>query len=74
MGDTYVAVGFYKGERTFLTVDLHGRTKTTKNASEAAQFDTIEVAAVAACLMELRTKLAGCRAVKAMEASNVTQI
>lgn len=74
MESSFVALGFYKNEPRYFAVDQRGRVFASTNLSDAAEFSTVEVAAVAALTLEVRTKLAHCRAVVKSEAASARPI
>lgn len=70
MGPTYIAIGFFKNVIRYLAVDRDGKLHVTEHLAEAAHFGNLNQAAVAAAIMETRTKLAHCRAIDKDEAHN----
>jgi hypothetical protein len=69
----YVAIGFYKNQRRYLSIDNFGRIVVVEDFSKAVQMHK-ETAAVAALVASVRFNLAACRAVTTDEAQNAEPI
>lgn len=69
----YVAIGFYKNKRHYLSIDHFGRIVATDDFAKAAQMHK-ETAAVAALVAGVKFNLAHCRAVSVDEAQNAEPI
>ena len=69
----YIAFGFYKNKRHYLTIDPFGRIVTTDDFSRAQPMEK-SVAAVAALLASVKFNLTHCRAISVDEAQHAEPI
>lgn len=73
MEQYHVAVGFFKNQRRYLSIDPFGRIVVTDDFQKAEQMMRCN-AAVAALVASVKFNLAACRAVSVDEAQNAEPI
>jgi len=73
MESYYVALGFYKNQRRYLSLDAFGRIVVTEDFSKALQMERT-TAALAALAASNRFNLTHCRAISVDEAQNAEPI
>jgi hypothetical protein len=73
MESYFIAIGFYKNSRRYISIDTFGRIVVVEDIAKAAQMSR-ENAAVAALVAGLKFNLAHCRAVSTDEAQNAEPI